>query len=73
MTPEERTAWRILANKSREKLAEILDAEDVAPSVVAKIAEISANRAWGMPMQAVAFEDEDGKPSPLTVKVEYVN
>jgi hypothetical protein len=71
ITPEERKAWEVLAIKARSKLEEILEADDVQPQVVTKIAEIASNRAWGTPTQAIELgADTD---SQLSVKIEYVS
>lgn len=62
MSPEEREKWQALATKAREKLEIILDSGDCNPAVIARIAEIAADRGWGKPVQAVEMTGEDGGP-----------
>ena len=47
LSPEERAAWLALATRSREKLAEKLEAPDASPAFIVKVAELAADRAYG--------------------------
>lgn len=62
MDPAERGKWADLAKKAREKLEILLETGECNPTVVARIAEIAANRAWGTPQQSVELTGEDGGP-----------
>jgi len=71
MDPAERAKWADLAKKAREKLEILLETGECNPTVVARIAEIAANRAWGTPVQAVELSDPDGEA--LKLQIEYVS
>ncbi len=70
MPPGEREAWESLAMKARSKLEAMLDNEDTGSSVITKIAEIAANRAWGQPGQAMELTGAEGGPVKL-IEVVY--
>lgn len=56
MPEEEREKWRALATKARDKLQELIDSGEANPQLIAKIAELAANRAYGMPRQDIDLD-----------------
>lgn len=62
MPPEERQAWEILAKEAREKLAARLADPEISNGLLAKIAELAADRAWGKPVQAVEADITERRP-----------
>lgn len=68
MSDEDKERWEALAHKSLDRMEKLLEATDTPPNIVTKIAEIAANRAWGLPHQSVGLEDPEGNPVALTIK-----
>jgi hypothetical protein len=68
MSDDERKAWQVLAGESRERLAELIHDKDTPAAVVTRIAEIAANRAWGLPRQTVDLGGQDDNPLEVAIK-----
>lgn len=62
MPEGEREAWNALALKARAKLEGLIDSGECPPNVLAKIAELAADRSWGKPIQSIEAEIEDRRP-----------
>ena len=62
MPPEERAKWLALSEKARDKLDIMIDSADCPPNIVAKIAEIATDRAWGKAIQAVEADITERRP-----------
>ena len=62
MPPELRKKWTDLSEKTLGKLATMAETGDCPPAVLVKIAELSADRAWGKPVQSVEAEVTERRP-----------
>jgi hypothetical protein len=70
MPPEERAAWMALATKARGKLEAMLEDGSLPPAIVARIAEVASDMAWGKPMQAVELSGDGDNPVDIKVTFE---
>jgi hypothetical protein len=63
MPPEERERWKAVSSKSLKGIEDLLEADKAPPlAILLKIAEISADRAYGKPVQAIDAEVTERRP-----------